>query len=112
MIQGTTISKFAEKFKLFIKGKNKSAQTMELVTVFETNYELIEVEIDENIFLKGCLISELNMEKDATITMINRKNKIIVPSGEVKILPGDIVFLLVQHEKIDEVTENILAKFS
>ncbi len=112
VIQGTTISKFAEKFKLFIKGKNKSAQTMELVTVFETNYELIEVEIDENIFLRGCLIWELNMEKDATITMINRKNKIIVPSGEVKILPGDIVFLLVQHEKIDEVTESILAKFS
>lgn len=112
LIQGTTISKIAEFFKLFVKTKNKPMQSMELVTIFETNYDLIEIEIDESIFKKECSVAGLKLKNDVTITMINRNDKIIAPSGNIIIKPGDVIFLLVQQEKIKEVTEHIFSKFS
>ncbi len=112
VIQGTTISKIAGFFKLFIKAKNKPLQSMELVTIFETNYDLIEIEIDDSIFKKECSVADLKLKNDITITMISRNDKIIAPSGNIIIKPGDIIFLLVQQEKVKEVTDYIFSKFS
>ena len=111
LIQGTTIGKLASIFNLTVKSKNKPIQTMELVTILETNYDLIEVEIDKEVFSKECKISDLKLEKDVTITMINRNDKIIAPSGSIIIKPGDVLFILVQQNKIKEVTKSILSKF-
>lgn len=111
LIQGTTIGKLASIFNLTVKSKNKPIQAMELVTILETNYDLIEVEIDKEVFSKECKISDLKLEKDVTITMINRNDKIIAPSGSIIIKPGDVLFILVQQNKIKEVTKYILSKF-
>ena len=111
LIQGTTIGKLASIFNLTVMSKNKPIQTMELVTILETNYDLIEVEIDKEVFSKECKISDLKLEKDVTITMINRNDKIIAPSGSIVIKPGDVLFILVQQNKIKEVTKSILSKF-
>jgi Trk K+ transport system NAD-binding subunit len=47
-----------------------------------------------------------------TITMLNRNNFIVAPSGKTTVIPGDILSVLVKKNKIEYVTEIILGKFS
>ncbi|MCX7883032.1 MAG: cation:proton antiporter [Brevinematales bacterium] len=111
LIQGTTIGKLADLLKLSGKAKNKAKQTMELITVHDTDYELIEIPIDEDIYQGECKISDLSLPVGTTITMINRNNAVIAPSGQTLIMPGDILSVLVEKNKIDECTHEILRMF-
>jgi len=84
---------------------------MDLVTIHETNYELIEIFIDDETFKGECKISDLSLPIGTTITMINRGGSIVAPSGHTIIYPGDILFVLVDKNKIDECTKAILRMF-
>jgi len=111
IVQGTTIGKFADFLNLSVKTKRKTKQAMELVTIHDLNYELVEIYIDENIYEGECKISDLSLPVGTTITMINRDNSVIAPSGQTLILPGDILFVLTDSKKIEEVSEKILRMF-
>ena len=111
IFQGTTIGKLADILKLSSKNAVKSKQTMELVTVHDTDYELIEISVDPETYTGHCMVSDLLLPVGTTITMINRHNAIIAPSGKTLILPGDILSVLVERKKIQEVTISILDKF-
>lgn len=110
-IQGTTIGKFADILKFSMKPKAKPKQTMELVTFHETNYELIEIFIDNDLYKGKCKVSDLLLPKGTTITMLNRNNKVIAPAGSTVIYPGDILSVLVNHDEIENVTARIFSKF-
>ncbi|HOJ64283.1 MAG TPA: potassium/proton antiporter [Spirochaetota bacterium] len=111
ILQGTTIGKLADLFKLSVKSRNRAKQTMELVTIHDTNYELIEIIIDDEIYQGECKISDLSLPIGTTITMINRNNSVIAPSGQTLIIPGDILSVLVDKNKINECTNEILRMF-
>lgn len=111
IIQGTTIAKLADMFGLAVKAKNKVKQKMELVTVHDTNYEMIEIFIDDEIYQGECKISDLSLPAGTTITMINREDTIIAPSGQTVILPGDTLYVLVNKEKVHECINEILGMF-
>ncbi|QQO09258.1 potassium/proton antiporter [Breznakiella homolactica] len=112
IFQGTTIGKFADILKLSTKERPKSKHKMELVTIIDTSYDLIEVFIDPDVYCGSCPVEDLELPSDSTITMITRNNKIIAPRGGAKLEPGDIVTLLVDERKIDEITQHIFDKFS
>jgi potassium/hydrogen antiporter len=112
IIQGTTIGKLAKKFRLISKHRKRSGQMMELVTVHETDYELIEIYIDPDIYGGECMVFEMSLPFGTTITMLNRNNFIVAPSGKTTVIPGDILSVLVKKNKIEYVTEIILGKFS
>lgn len=109
--QGTTIGKLADFFKFSMKPRKKAKQTMELVTLHETNYELIELFIDNETYQGKCHISELHLPKGTTITMVNRNDTVIAPAGATIIYPGDTLSVLTSREKIEEVSANIFKKF-
>jgi len=111
IFQGTTIGKLADLFKLSIKSRNRAMQTMELVTIHDTNYELIEIIIDDEIYQGECKVSDLSLPIGTTITMINRNNFVIAPSGQTLIIPGDVLSVLVDKNKINECTNEILRMF-
>lgn len=110
--QGTTIVKLAELFKFSTKPKLKTKQKMELITIQETNYELIEVFIDDDLYQGKCKIAELHLPKKTSITMINRNNTVIPPSGSTTIYPGDTLSILVSRDKLEETTNKIFRRFS
>ncbi len=111
IVQGATIPKFADILKLSSKRTSKGKAGMDLVTIHETNYELIEIFIDDETFKGECKISDLSLPIGTTITMINRGGSIVAPSGHTIIYPGDILFVLVDKNKIDECTKAILRMF-
>ncbi|NLE28227.1 MAG: K+/H+ antiporter, partial [Phycisphaerae bacterium] len=112
LVQGTTIGKLANLLKLATKAKPKSKHSMELVTMLESNLELIEVTIDEEFYTGQVAISMLDLPENTTITMINRKEEILAPSGSTVLLPGDVLFILVVPHKIKEVKEAIFKNFT
>ncbi len=112
IFQGTTIGKLADILKLSFKGKRQVKQTMELVTVHDTDYELIEIFIDDDIYEGECKVSEMSLPSGTTITMINRNDSVIAPSGQTIILPGDVLSVLIEMGKIKQGTNDVLRMFS
>jgi cell volume regulation protein A len=112
LIQGTTIGKLVSFLKLTTKTKPKPSHTMELVTMLESNLELIEVVIDEDFYTGQVAISLLDLPENTTITMINRKEEILAPSGSTILLPGDVLFILVVPQKANEVKHAIFKNFT
>jgi cell volume regulation protein A len=111
LIQGTTIGKLADFLKLSRKPQTKSKQTMELVTIHDTDYELIEVFIDNEIYKGECRISDMKLPAGITITMINRNNIILAPRGSTVVYPGDILSILVSQKNIEKTTLQVLECF-
>jgi cell volume regulation protein A len=111
LVQGTTLNKMASLLKLSNKKRKHNFNSMELVTVHDTDVELIEIFIDEEIYSGECIIADLELPPNSTITMINRNDEVIAPSGQTKILPGDILYVLVEKENVDIVIDKLLSKF-
>lgn len=112
IVQGTTIGKLADILKLSGKNRKKPGQTMELVTVHDTDYELIQIFIDNDTYKGACRISEMGLPAGVTITMVNRDNIIIAPRGSTVITPGDILSVLVSQKDVKKITMKILSCFS
>lgn len=112
VIQGGSMNKVSTWLKLATKRKNTVQNLMELVTVHDTDYDLIEIFIDDQKYIGECQIADLKLPSNSTITMINRNNQVIAPSGQTIIMPGDTLFVLVEKENIEIVIDRILNKFN
>jgi cell volume regulation protein A len=111
VVQGSSLNKIANLLKLTTKKKKKVLNSMELVTVHDTEVDLIEIFIDDELYSGECRIADLNLPPNSTITMINRNNEVIAPSGQTVILPGDVLYVLVEKDNIDMAIDEILSNF-
>jgi len=111
VVQGSSLNKIANLLKLTTKKKKKVLNSMELVTVHDTEVDLIEIFIDDELYSGECLVADLNLPPNSTITMINRNNEVIAPSGQTVIKPGDILYLLIEKDNIDMAIDEILNNF-
>lgn len=112
LVQGSTIAWMADRLKLTVRAKPKPNQVIELVTLHTSDLEICELEIDDDIYKGEATVASLNLPGSTTITMINRNDSIIAPRGDTKILPGDVLYILVKNENIETVTAEIAGKFS
>lgn len=112
IVQGLSLSKLADLLKLTIKATPKPDQVMELVTIHESELELYELHIDNDKYLGNASISSFNLPSDTTISMINRKEKIIAPKGSTVVFPGDILFILTHNQNVENVLSEILSHYS
>ncbi|HOB28089.1 MAG TPA: potassium/proton antiporter [Bacteroidales bacterium] len=111
VVQGSSLNKIANLLKLTTKKKKKVLNSMELVTVHDTDVDLIEIFIDDELYSGECRVADLNLPPNSTITMINRNNEVIAPSGQTVILPGDVLYVLVEKDNIDMAIDEILNNF-
>lgn len=112
VVQGMSIGKLADYFKLSKASKNKPFQALELMTVVSTDYDLVELYIDEDIYEGFVKISELNLPTETTITMVTRNGKIIAPLGDTVLQHGDVISILTKASKIEESSDAILINFN
>lgn len=111
VVQGPSLNKIANVLKLASKKRKNVLNSMELVTVHDTDVDLIEIFIDDELYSGECRIADLNLPPNSAITMINRNNDVIVPSGQTVIKPGDILYLLIEKDNIDMAIDEILNNF-
>ncbi len=111
LVQGTTITKFADLLKLGVKARPKPKQIMELVTLQKAELELVEIIIDEDEYSGKVLISSLDLPAGTTITMVNRRDAIIAPRGNTVLKAGDVLYVLSKPSNIESVSSEILKNF-
>jgi potassium/hydrogen antiporter len=110
VVQGTTIGKLADYFNFSKLVKHKPLQTMELVTVVDTDYELLQIYLDEDFYNGKVKISALNLPSDTTITMITRNGKILAPTGKTFISSGDTLSILTKAREVEPILEEFSSK--
>ena len=69
----------------------------------DTNNQMLEFIVPENSKAAGMQIYELNLPKGALVSLIYKKGEYIVPTGSTEISACDVLFVLMDKTKEDEV---------
>jgi len=111
LIQGTTVGRLADWLGLSLKAKTKPRQAMELVTFTDSELELCELVVEATAGTK-VRVSDLDLPKGTTITMVNRNEHIIAPRGSTEVEAGDVLYVLLRSADRDAVVERLAAAFN
>lgn len=79
-----------------------------LYHMFDNRVEAVEFKVDKPSRVTDVPLSELKLKSDLLICFISRRGKIIIPSGQDCILPGDNVMIVSTHTGFNDIS-NILA---
>ncbi len=90
------------------KSASRSSNIETLSYMFEKRVEAIEFNIEQSYRnLTNVPLMKLNIRDDVLLAFINRKGKIIIPSGQDMILPGDTVMIVTTHTGFVNISEII-----
>jgi CIC family chloride channel protein len=67
--------------------------------------EFVEVVIPANSLACGCLISELDLPRAAVLVSIRRGRELVIPHGDTRLEPGDVVTALCEQEHAGELRQ-------
>lgn len=80
------------------KSASRSNSIVSLSHMFEQRVEGIEFIVDEESKVTNIPLSNLKIKNEVLICFIHRKGKIIIPSGQDSIIPGDSVMIVTKHK--------------
>ena len=69
--------------------------------------EVLEFKIKEESDITGVNLYKLPLKPNTLISCIYRKGKVIIPTGQDSLLPGDTVVVVLKDQKISSITEII-----
>ncbi|WP_261133782.1 potassium/proton antiporter [Bacillus sp. Marseille-Q3570] len=110
LIQGSTISRFAEKLDLTGPKKVEPQHSLELVSIGKANAEIMEFQVNEETTITGKKLADIDFPKDVLISAIIREDELIAPSGETEIKVGDILNILVSRKSKRELNRLLLER--
>jgi len=77
--------------------------------LFDHRAEAIEFLIDEDSEVINIPLKDLNLRKHLLISFINRKGKLLIPSGQDCLKKGDTVMVVTTHTRFTDI-QDILKK--
>ncbi|RKQ29292.1 potassium/proton antiporter [Oceanobacillus halophilus] len=105
LVQGSTISIFAEKLGLTGPKKTEPMHSLELVSLGKANAEMIEYEASDDTTIIGESLADIEFPNDVLVNAVIRNDELITPSGDTKIEPGDILYILVSRKSKKELKQ-------
>lgn len=102
LIQGSTISPFAEKLGLTGPKKVAPFQSLELISIGKANAEIIEYTVNQETNVVGKTLTEIDFPPDILINAIIRDQEMVTPDGATTIQAGDILYILVSRKRKKE----------
>ncbi|SDX39761.1 potassium/proton antiporter [Salimicrobium album] len=108
LVQGSTISNFANKLELVGKKKDVPHHSIELISMGKTQAEMIQFQTNRESAVVGKKLYEISFPNRANISAIIRENRVITPYGETEIKEGDFLYILVEaayKERLKKVLE-------
>lgn len=97
----------AEAIIAYVRAKNASrgSNIETLSHLFEHRVEAIEFRVTEESDVTNTPFSELNLKKNLLVSFINRHGKIIIPTGQDYILPGDTVMIVTTQTGFTDIND-------
>lgn len=94
----------------YVRAKNasKGSNVETLYHLFDHRVEAVEFKIDKESKVTNTPIMKLKLKNNLLICFIFRRGKVIIPSGQDCILPGDSVMIVTTHSGFNDIS-NILA---
>lgn len=94
----------------YVRAKNasKGSNVETLYHLFDHRVEAVEFKIDKESKVTSTPIMKLKLKDNLLICFIFRRGKVIIPSGQDCILPGDSVMIVTTHTGFNDIS-NILA---
>jgi trk system potassium uptake protein TrkA len=83
----------------------REGDVVAVANVFKLNAELMEFRVNENLSITGKTVKEIKFPRNSVLSGIIRNDRVIIPSGNDRLLAGDKVILLVHTDTIDKVEE-------
>lgn len=102
LIQGSTISPFAEKLGLTGPKKVAPIHTLELISIGKANAEMVEYTVSDETYIVGKSLAEISFPPEMLINAIIRDKELITPYGETQIQTNDILYILVSKKRKKE----------
>lgn len=102
LLQGTTIPYIAKLLGVDAPLEVNHASVIEY-DAKDTNNQMLEFTVPENSKAAGKQIYELNLPKGALVSLIYKKGEYIVPTGSTEISACDVLFVLMDKTKEEEV---------
>jgi len=101
-IQGSTLGVVARWLKLSTRSRPKPLYNLELITMAQSDMDLIVVDLPGPQGEPGPLISDLRLPPGSVITLITRDQEVVVPKGSTRLQGWDQVTVLghVHDEKL------------
>ncbi|MBO2944077.1 potassium/proton antiporter [Paenibacillus sp. F411] len=103
LIQGATITPLANKLGLSGGKKVSVPHSLELVSMGQTNSEIIEIVVEPGSRVAGKELRESQIPHVALINAIVREGKIITPRGQTLLLEDDILYILLPKTRREEI---------
>lgn len=98
----------AEAIIAYVRAKtaSRSSQIETLSYIFDHRVEAIEFRVEDDYKkLTGIPFMDLNIKKSVLIAFINRRGKIIIPSGQDCIKAGDTVMIVTTEKGFSEISD-------
>lgn len=91
----------------YVRAKNESGDSNieTLYHLFDHRAEAIEFKIYEDSEVTDTPLMELDLRKHLLVSFINRKGKIIIPSGQDCIKRGDTVMIVTTHSGFNDIRD-------
>jgi trk system potassium uptake protein TrkA len=87
------------------KSASRSSNIETLSHMFNHRVEAIEFRVDDESKVTNVPIKDLNIKKNVLISFINRHGKIIIPSGQDSIKPGDTVMIVTTKTGFKDISD-------
>ena len=106
-VQGSTLGVFARWLGLVCPLRPTPLFNLELVTMSDSDYDLIVVDLPGPERAPGATIADLPLPRGAVITLITRGRELIIPKGSTQLRGWDQVTVLA-HASEEEVIRSVL----
>ncbi len=111
LVQGSTLGLAAKRLGLSTPSQPKPLFNLELITMAESDLDLVVVDLPGPKGIPGAMIRDLQLPPEALITMITRGKEVIPPKGSTCLQGWDHVTVLAHGKDEGAVRQALLAPF-
>lgn len=98
IVQGGTLPWAARLLKLEEPPEPEAPLSLEITSLREVDADIVDYPIGEDSRAAGKLLRELALPAGAVVAMIAREKTLVPPRGSTRVLSGDHLFIVVDHE--------------
>lgn len=111
LIQGSTLGMVARWLGFFAPSRPAPLYNLELITMAQSDMDLIVVDLPGPQGFEGPVIQELALPHSAVITLITRGREVVSPKGQTRLMGWDQVTVLAHVADEEAVRHALIAPF-